>query len=1132
MGHTVDLFTPKNSETQPVLAEEFTIEYPTYPVGEPERHPLFFEKRVYQGSSGKVYPLPFIDKVFDVPEIRGYRAVRLENQFVRVLLLPEIGGRVHAIEDKANDDYDILYHHKVIKPALVGLSGPWISGGIEFNWPQHHRPGTFMPVDWTIERSADNSVTVWMSDHDPLTRLKGMHGLRLTPDSSLIELRVRLFNRTPYRQTFLWWANAAVKVHDDYQSFFPPDVYYVADHAKRAISSFPLASGSYYGVDYQKRPGANDLRFYKNIPVPTSYMVVESEYGFLGGYDYRANGGFVHVADRSVAPGKKQWTWGNAAFGCAWDRELSDDSAPYIELMGGVYTDNQPDFSYLLPYETKSFSQFWWPIKGIGPVQNANRYAAIRVTRDNQGNCEIRLVSPSTIKNARLLVQGSGDPYVDRTVNLVPSEIWTHNISAATKLNRLVLVDSAGRELLSYEVSTDSDRIKLPNPATEPRDPAEINSSDELFLVGEHLEQYRHPTRDPETYWNEVIRRDSGDYRSRVALARRCIGRFQYQEAISHLILAIQRLTAFHPNPISGEAHYYLGVALRFSNNCSTAEDAFGKAAWDRSWLEPATYELGLLACRRKDFVRAAELLRVLELSENNHAAVLRSLVAWMQNDRSNSAKVLEALLRRDPLDHWAFYELVRQTSGGSFDEFLSRCHNDAQTILDLAFNYIEGGFVQEAIDLVELHQNSPSPNSVTPNPSAKTIMIQFVLAWLYDQIGDEKGSKDSLANAQRAVPFYFFPSRALEVQVLEWAITRPGSRRNAAYGLGNLYYDRRRHSDAIQTWEAGANDDPHFAPLQRNLGLAYFNHSREPAKAREAYDRALHFAPSDRRLAYEHDQLSKRLHESPEIRINALETAIEIVLSRDDFTVEYLSLLNFVGRHDDALRLMLSRRFHPWEGGEGKVLAQYRFARIALGCELLQRGDSAGALKQFISASVPPRNLGEEFHFLQSRADVNYWCGRALSMLGRPKDSEDAYLSSAEETQDFQGMAVRLYSSSTYYRGLSLLALKRDHEAQQLFSALREHAEGLKKLPAKIDYFATSLPNMLVFEDDLSRVNQIDGLLLEGLSLAGLGRFKDAQNCFFQVLKLDPSHLDAKQQLRLGTNGLFINWPAARPSE
>ena len=177
---------------------------------------------MYQGSNGKVYPLPFIDKVFDVPELRRYRALRLENEFVRVLILPDFGGRIHAIQDKTNHDYDIVYHQKVIKPALVGLAGPWISGGIEFNWPQHRRPGTFMPVDWSIERPPDGSITAWMSEHDPLNRLKGMHGVRLTPDSALIEVRIRLFNRTPYLQTFLWWANAAVKVHDQYQSFSPP----------------------------------------------------------------------------------------------------------------------------------------------------------------------------------------------------------------------------------------------------------------------------------------------------------------------------------------------------------------------------------------------------------------------------------------------------------------------------------------------------------------------------------------------------------------------------------------------------------------------------------------------------------------------------------------------------------------------------------------------------------------------------------------------------------------------------------------------------------------------------------------------------------------------------------------------
>ena len=162
-------------------------------------------------------------------------------------------------------------------------------------------------------------------------------------------------------------------VHDQYQSFFPPDVHYVADHAVRAMSSFPLAENPYYGVDYQNRPGANDLSWYKNIPVPTSYMVCQTQFDFFGGYDFKAGGGFVHVADRHVAPGKKQWTWGNHAFGHAWDRELTDANGPYIELMAGVYTDNQPDFSYLAPYETKTFSQFWWPIQGIGPVQQATR---------------------------------------------------------------------------------------------------------------------------------------------------------------------------------------------------------------------------------------------------------------------------------------------------------------------------------------------------------------------------------------------------------------------------------------------------------------------------------------------------------------------------------------------------------------------------------------------------------------------------------------------------------------------------------------------------------------------------------------------------------------------------------------
>jgi hypothetical protein len=176
----------------------------------------------------KVYPIPFIDKVQDRPQPVTYRAAFLENEYLRLMMLPEIGGRIHVAQDKTNHDYDFFYRQDVIKPALVGLAGPWISGGVEFNWPQHHRPGTFMPADVELEREADGACTVWMSEHDPMKRLKGMHGVRVRPSSSLIELRVRLFNRTAVTQTFLWWANVAARVHDQYQSFFPPDVRYVA----------------------------------------------------------------------------------------------------------------------------------------------------------------------------------------------------------------------------------------------------------------------------------------------------------------------------------------------------------------------------------------------------------------------------------------------------------------------------------------------------------------------------------------------------------------------------------------------------------------------------------------------------------------------------------------------------------------------------------------------------------------------------------------------------------------------------------------------------------------------------------------------------------------------------------------
>src|SRR5690606_37455211 len=233
---------------------EEDIFLPTYGIGKPEKNPMFLENRVYQGSSGVVYPYPVIEKIEDTCADKKYHAVYLENEYIKVMILPELGGRVQMAYDKIKERH-FIYYNQVIKPALVGLTGPWISGGIEFNWPQHHRPSTFEPVDYKIVENTDGSKTVWISEVERMFHTKGMTGFTLYPDVAYLEIKAKLYNRTSLPQTFLWWANPAVKVNDYYQSVFPPDVNAVFDHGKRDVSTFPIATGTYYKVDYS--PGTD-----------------------------------------------------------------------------------------------------------------------------------------------------------------------------------------------------------------------------------------------------------------------------------------------------------------------------------------------------------------------------------------------------------------------------------------------------------------------------------------------------------------------------------------------------------------------------------------------------------------------------------------------------------------------------------------------------------------------------------------------------------------------------------------------------------------------------------------------------------------------------------------------------------
>jgi tetratricopeptide (TPR) repeat protein len=1131
----------------------------TYLPALPDKNPMFLEKRVYQGSSGKVYPLPFTDRIAEQPVDRRWQAVWIENEFIRVMVLPELGGRIHALQDKTNG-YDVIYRQTVIKPALVGLAGPWISGGIEFNWPQHHRPATFLPVGVEIQEHADGSKTVWCSDHDPMARMKGMHGVCLHPGSACLELKVRACNRTPFVQTFLWWANVATRVHETYQSFFPPDVYYVADHARRSMSQYPLCEGFYYGVNYAERGrkgvpagevpaqfvpahcgqnsppsrhpapdcpayAPNDLSFYANIPTPCSYMCMGSQEDFFGGYDYAAQAGIIHWANHHISPGKKQWTWGNHDFGYAWDRNLTDQDAqgeygPYIEIMAGVYTDNQPDFSFLQPGETKAWSQFWYPIQKIGPAQHANREAALSV-RSRNGKCTVGVAVTRKQPGTLVRIVAKGKPIASFRRDLSPAAPLLEELKLAkgTAALRVSVSDKAGQELISYEVKPRS-RGEVPPPATEPPPPAEIAGAEELYLTGLHLEQYRHATRCPTLYWREALRRDPLDARCNNALGLWHLRRGELAAAEEHFRKAIERLTRRNANPYDGEPYYNLGLCLRYQAEAigrysttpslhhsllAQAYSAFYKATWNQAWIAAACHALAQIDCVRGDWDVALEHLEqsLRFNTENTQARNLKALVLRKLGRPGEANELLDCTLELDPLDWWA-----RHLRGHEL-----KC--DLQTALDLALDCSRAGLYAEAIRVLRAateararlaRANGAPAHQLLDQSWGAAPLVRYCLGWLYEQTGDSKASARQYKEAAGMRPDYCFPARLEEIAILEAAIRANPRDARAPYYLGNLLYDRRRHQEAIRLWERAAKLDPKFSVVWRNLGIGYYNIQAKPARAVAAYEKALQANPTDTRLLYERDQLWKRLGRSPQKRLRELEKHLKLVHQRDDLSTELCALYNQVGRHRDALAVVGSRHFQPWEGGEGGPLGQYVRSHLALGREALARGETGGARDHFEAAMRSPENLGEAKHLLANQSDIHYWLGCACDALGDAA-ARKHWLAAATFKGDFQQMSVRAFSEMTYYSARAWDKLGERTKAKELLRDLLAYARKLRQSPEKIDYFATSLPTMLLFEDDLQFRQETTALFLEAQALLGLGKKTKALPLLRTVLRRDPNH-------------------------
>ncbi len=1085
-----------------VKAWKENIVIPTYKVGEPDKNPMFLEKRVYQGSSGVVYPHAVIDKVYDEKADKEWIALFLENEYIRIMVLPELGGRIQMAYDKTND-YHFVYYNEVIKPALVGLTGPWISGGIEFNWPQHHRPSTFEPTDFSIEENPDGSKTIWVNEYEVMFRTKCALGFTLYPGKAYIELHAKLYNRTPFPQTFLWWANPAVSVDEHYQSVFPPDVHAVYDHGKRDVSSFPIAKGTYYKVDYS--PGT-DISVYTNIPVPTSYMAVHSNFDFVGGYHRQKRAGIVHVADHHISPGKKQWTWGSGEFGKAWDKQLTDANGPYFELMCGVYTDNQPDFSWIMPNEFREFKQYFMPYKDIGLIKDASIEALVNLEfRGVLAEIKVYVTSERQLI-IRLLEEEK--EILREDAQLCP----LHTYSGSVKVNnpascRLEVWDASGALLSSYTPVTKQEET-IPEPAKPLPEPSAISTIEELYLAGLHLEQYRHATWSAVDYYKEALSRDPSDTRCNNAMGLRLLRRAAFGQAEVYFRKAIEKLMRHNPNPYDGEPLYNLGLCLKYQDRCDEAFDWLYKSTWNAAWQDNAFLQLAYIAAIRGQWQTALELVEK-SLSRNTRSLKARHLKAILLRQLGLYTEVMTWVRDTDRLDQFdpgSLYEgylalqLLEQTGDANQwrSLLLERMGTRRDTYIEIALDYANGGFYKEARDLLSLVADGDE------HP-----LTAYYMGYFERKLGNVAKAAEWYRKGFGFSPDRVFPHRIEDVAVLKTAREIDPNDYKSLYYLGNFYYSRRLYEQARDCWELSIKLYPGLPTVQRNLGIAYYNKFNKKDEALRLFEKAFQLDRSDARILFELDQLYKRLGRYPEERLAFLQEHEPLVRDRDDLYIEYAGLHTLTGRLEKAARLLKERVFHPWEGGEGKTSRQHVLIHTELAKRAMLNEEWNKALAYLQEARVCPANLGEGKLYGAQENDIFYWLGSVYEKAGNTQLATSHWEEAAQGTMT--PSAAVFYNDQQpdkiFYQGLALRKLGRKEEAATCFYSLVNYGRKQLEEEVKMDYFAVSLPDLTIFEEDLNLRNKVHCYYLIALGYFGLGEWEKAEDAFSNVARLDASH-------------------------
>jgi len=1044
---------------------EMTI--PTYALGEPDPNPIFYTPNNYQGAQNRVYPYPLLNKITDKKTDKKYKALVLENEYIKLVVLPEIGGRIYIAYDKTND-YNFFYYNQVIKPSLIGMNGAWVSGGVEWNIPHHHRVSTFMPVDFKLVANADSSKTIWVGEFEKRHGMKWSVGLTVEPAKSYIKTHIQLFNVTSFIQSLLIWVNPAVHVNEDYQVIFPPDCNRAVFHAKVEFSDWPVSKQIYQGIDFTK---GVDVSYWKNTSAPTSFFCWGSKMDFNAGIDHRKKAGTVLIADHYTCPGKKMWNWGNNDISLLWDKILTDKDGPYIELMMGAYSDNQPDYSWIDPYDTKEAEMFYYPVKNLSSIKNADKDLAlntelldgklkIEVNATSKFNIDMSVsVFEKEIKKLNFLI----DPKTPYTTE-IPMDKNTKYEDI-----KVQLFDKGGKELISFQ-QPQINNLPPPEVYTDPKDPKEIASVDELYITGLRLEQFHNAKFKPLSYYEEAYKRDSNHILNNTQLGVYWLKQYNTIKAEKYLRAAYNTVTARFTKSKYSEPLYYLGVFLMKQQRYNEAYDILQQAAWSLEWTSSAYFLCAQIDSKKGQYEKALVNIKK-SIAANNNNIEARNLESLLYLKTDNPSGLLKSITLGDNFDKLNFINSFIAFTPSNLKiqnseiALINLLRDEVDNYLETSYRLSQAGFYDWAINLLSIATKSNS-TKLNSNP-----MIYYYLAYNYSLNNDITNAKNMMAKATNLSIKNCFPYGYSSIEVLNKAIELNPKDAIALYLLGNTYCDFQPEL-ALEYWLKASNINTKSAVLHRNIAFVYANHKNDISKAIGYIDKAWLLDANDPIIFNEADAYYGISKASNEKRLKLFADNKKTILMSDVTTSKYISLLILNGKYDEAIDILQKRHFHAYESIHGNIHISWTDAFVLRGIDFLKQKKYKDAISDFEQALIFPDNLEIA---QDAKAEIAlYYLGLAYKMSGNKEKATEYFKKSAEFVQKGK-WAGDLLAEVLYAKYLACKEIGNDGKANEWKIKMTEIAN--KKHEIK-SHFTVSAEKLWSHENEKANQEYLKALL------------------------------------------------------